>query len=215
MERLPIFPLGLVLLPRMPLPLHIFEPRYREMIARCIDESIAFGVVLHTGSTIQHTGCLARIDSVINRYDDGRLDILTVGTDRFRVHRIHEVKAYLEADIERFGDREPSGDEQQTLPALATQAMESLSRFAISSGYEVDGDLVADLTFEELSFLLATTDVFSLEERQRLLEGRSTADRIRTAADAILESSKRREMTTRIREVLGKREDEDITHLFN
>ena len=67
--RIPVFPLGLVLMPRMPLPLHIFEERYRRMIGDCLETDSPFGVLLHTGTTIQTVGCMARIESVINRYD--------------------------------------------------------------------------------------------------------------------------------------------------
>jgi Lon protease-like protein len=209
-----MFPLGLVLLPRMPLPLHIFEERYRALVGYCIDTEQPFGVLLHTGSTIQSVGCLAEIDSVINRYDDGRLDILTVGTDRFRITEMHEEKAYLEADIEVFHDEEIPPTEDAATRKLADDAVRDLSEFAREAGYQVDEELIASLTFEELSFLLATTDIFSTEERQQFIELRSTADRMKRAARALDAGRARRSMTRRIKEMLGT-EDDDISHLFN
>ena len=212
--RLPMFPLGLVLMPRMPLPLHIFEERYRLMISHCLEEEVPFGVLLHTGTTVQSVGCLASIDSVINRYDDGRLDILTVGTDRFRVAAMHEEKAYLEADVQVFHDDPIPESQHQDVAALSENAMNDLARFAEVAGYEVDTSILENLSLEELSFLLATTDVFSTEEKQQLIELRSTPDRMKRAARALDAGRERRTMAQRIREILGK-DDEDIDHLFN
>ncbi len=214
MTRLPMFPLGLVLMPRMPLPLHIFEDRYRAMIGRCLDEKLPFGVLLHTGSTVQTVGCLASIDSVINTYKDGRMDILTVGTERFRVGAMHEAKSYLEADVEVFHDETIDGDQQTRIGELAKAAIDDLIEFAHEAGYDVDVTLLEQLSYEELSFLLATTDVFSTEEKQHLIELRSTADRMQRAARAIDAGREKRSMTRRIKTMLGK-DDEDITHLFN
>ena len=212
--RLPMFPLGLVLMPRMPLPLHIFEERYRLMIRHCLAEELPFGVLLHTGTTVQSVGCLARIDSVINEYDDGRLDILTVGTERFRVTSMFEEEPFLEAEIEVFSDRQEPA-ETSTLDQLSEQAIADLSDFAQVAGYEVDTAMLENLSHEELSFLLATTDIFSTEEKQQLIELRSTAERMKRAARALDAGRERRSMTKRIREMLGNDDDEDIDHLFN
>ena len=212
--RLPMFPLGLVLMPRMPLPLHIFEDRYRLMIRHCLAEELPFGVLLHTGTTVQSVGCLARIDSVINEYDDGRLDILTVGTERFRVTSMFEEEPFLEAEIEVFSDRQEPA-ETSTLDQLSEQAIADLSDFAQVAGYEVDTAMLENLSHEELSFLLATTDIFSTEEKQQLIELRSTAERMKRAARALDAGRERRSMTKRIREMLGNDDDEDIDHLFN
>lgn len=214
MTRLPVFPLGLVLMPRMPLPLHIFEERYRMMVQHCLDQEQPFGVVLHTGTTLQSVGCLASIENVINRYDDGRLDILTVGTERFRVEAMHEEKVFLEADIEIFEDRPVSDEQASDLQKMTESAVEDLKEFAQVAGYEIDQSMLRNLSSEELSFLLSTTDVFSTEEKQQLIELRSTTDRMERAARAIHAGRERRAMTQRIQEMIGK-DNEDINHLFN
>lgn len=214
MTRVPVFPLGLVLMPRMPLPLHIFEERYQLMVQQCIEQEAPFGVVLHTGTTLQSVGCLASIENVINRYDDGRLDILTVGTERFRVEAMYEEKAFLEADIDPFADHPISDQHESELHKLTETAMEDLKEFAQVAGYEIDETMLGNLSPEELSFLLSTTDVFSTEEKQQLIELRSTTDRLERAARAIHAGRERRAMTQRIQEILGK-DDEDINHLFN
>ena len=81
---LPLFPLDVVLLPGAPFPLHIFEPRYKEMIADCLAESQPFGVVRVKDDGIANLGCTAEITSIVKKYEDGRLDILTEGRRPFR-----------------------------------------------------------------------------------------------------------------------------------
>ena len=213
--RVPLFPLGLVLMPRMPLPLHIFEQRYRAMISRCLSTEEPFGVVLHTGSTIQSVGCLAGIDSVINRYDDGRLDILTIGTERFHIRSIYEDESYLQADVDLFHDEDVTADSSEELRRLADSARRDLIDFAETAGYTVEHELLESLEPEELSFMLATTDIFSVEEKQELIELRSTSERMVRASAALDRGRQHRTMTNKIREVLGKDDDEDISHLFN
>ncbi len=214
-DRIPMFPLGLVLLPRMPLPLHIFEERYQRMIQQCIDTDTPFGVLLHTGSTVQTVGCLAQVDSVINTYDDGRMDILAVGTERFSVVQMFDEKPYLEAEVEVFHDEPTDGEDSGQIHTLAYSAVQDLEAFAEIAGYTIDREMIDNLNTEELSFLLATTDVFSTEEKQQFLELRSTAARMRRASRAIERSKERLAMSRKIREILGKSRDEDITHLFN
>src|SRR2546421_4823703 len=105
-ETLPLFPLGEVLFPGMMLPLHIFEPRYRLMIRRCVSEKIPFGVVLITrgqevgpGAEFFNVGTTARITRV-QRADDGRLYIASVGESRFRVLQTNNDQPYLQGQIE-------------------------------------------------------------------------------------------------------------------
>jgi Lon protease-like protein len=78
-ELLPLFPLAVVLLPRNTLPLHIFEERYKEMIGLVIETGEEFGVVLAAKEGIARVGCTASIEQVLQRYPDGRLDIITLG----------------------------------------------------------------------------------------------------------------------------------------
>jgi len=84
-ERIPLFPLNVVLLPGAELPLHIFEPRYREMVKTCIEEKSEFGILLSLPKGLARVGCTAEITAVVERYDDGRMDILTAGRAPFRV----------------------------------------------------------------------------------------------------------------------------------
>ena len=85
---LPLFPLNVVLFPRAPLPLHIFEDRYKQMVAAALEGEGLFGVICAEGGGAARTGCCAKIVKVVKRYDDGRMDILTVGVRRFRIARL-------------------------------------------------------------------------------------------------------------------------------
>src|SRR5450432_4457340 len=101
---LPLFPLQVVLLPGSQLPLHIFEDRYKEMIAEVLRDKIEFGVVLANERGIVNTGCTATIERVLREYPDGRLDILAVGRRRFEIERVNEERAFLRGDVDYFDD---------------------------------------------------------------------------------------------------------------
>ena len=98
--RISLFPLDLVLFPGHAVPLHIFEPRYRQMTRECIDAQTPFGVIYAHEGKLAQTGCSAMIVKVLKEYEDGRSDILAAGQNAFRLARTHDEKPYLEADVE-------------------------------------------------------------------------------------------------------------------
>jgi ATP-dependent Lon protease len=98
--RIPLFPLDIVLFPGQAVPLHIFEPRYRQMTRHCIDTQSPFGIVFEHEGNLAQTGCSAMIVKILKEYEDGRSDILTAGQNAFRLVRTHDEKLYLEADVE-------------------------------------------------------------------------------------------------------------------
>jgi len=109
MFELPLFPLETVLFPGTPIHLHIFEPRYRVMIRRCIDESRPFGVALirrgvEAGASLpepNQTGCTARIVS-LEPYEDGRMDLTALGEERFRILSLSDEQPYLTGQVEAW-----------------------------------------------------------------------------------------------------------------
>jgi Lon protease-like protein len=103
-DRIPLFPLDVVLFPGMPLPLHIFEPRYKIMIARCLSEQIVFGVLLAKEDGIVKVGCTAEIVQKLKDHPDGRMDIMTEGRSIFRLVEMLEEKEYYEGLVEYFPD---------------------------------------------------------------------------------------------------------------
>lgn len=102
--RIPLFPLDVVLFPGAALPLHIFETRYKEMIGECLNKHAVFGVVRAQREGLAVIGCTARIIRVLERYPDGRLDILCEGTERFEIESLENSRSYLQAEVDFFED---------------------------------------------------------------------------------------------------------------
>ena len=167
---LPIFPLDLVLLPGVPLPLHIFEPRYKEMIAECLEQKKPFGVVRESSEGVAEIGCTAEIMSVTKKYDDGRMDILTRGVKRFEVLEVNEDRAFLQAEITVVED-EPGKPAAQ----MVTQAVRLHAEIAKLAGAEPSGP---DEHSSNLSFLLAGSLPLDLDFKQSLLATLSEAKRL-------------------------------------
>ena len=167
-STIPLFPLGLVLMPHIPLPLHIFEERYKLMIGECLAEDREFGIVYFNATDIQTAGCTARILKVIKHYDDGRLDILTHGQRRFRIKEIYDNKVYLEARVSFFDDEELADD--SGCQDLADNGMALLKQFTSILRSQEEYDFSDVLDFKSISFLIAGCEGFSHEEKQRFLE---------------------------------------------
>jgi Lon protease-like protein len=171
---LPIFPLDLVLLPGAPLPLHIFEPRYREMIAECLERKKPFGVVRASSEGVADIGCTAEIMSVTKKYDDGRMDILTRGVERFEVIHVNNERSFLQAEISVMQD-EDEGESGKPTAQLATQAVRLHAEIAKLAGTEPSGP---DEHAGNLSFLLAGSLPLDLDFKQNLLSTLSEARRL-------------------------------------
>src|SRR6202022_2712334 len=92
-ERISLFPLNVVLLPGAILPLHIFEPRYRQMVRGCLEQKCEFGVLLALPKGIVRVGCTAEVTEVVKRYNDGRMDITTVGPSPFGIRGLGTAEA--------------------------------------------------------------------------------------------------------------------------
>jgi Lon protease-like protein len=171
---LPIFPLELVLLPGVPLPLHIFEPRYKEMIAECLEQKKPFGIVRASSEGVADIGCTAEIMSVTKKYDDGRMDILTRGVERFEVIQVNEERAFLQAEISVVQD-EDEDEPGKPLTEVVTQAVRLHAEIAKLAGAELSG---ADEHGGNLSFLLAGSLPLDLDFKQSLLSTLSEAKRL-------------------------------------
>ncbi|HYE97012.1 MAG TPA: LON peptidase substrate-binding domain-containing protein [Rubricoccaceae bacterium] len=172
-ELLPLFPLNLVLYPDEPVPLHIFEPRYREMVRYCLDEEVPFGVVYASESSHADVGCSARIRRILTRYDDGRLDLLAQGEDRFRIVEIFRDRAYLTAEVEPFGPAaEPGAVDVDARERMITQHLKLL---------EIAGEKLRPSAYEAArwaSFVVARNAGLDLEDKQRLLEMPTENERV-------------------------------------
>jgi Lon protease-like protein len=198
---IPIFPLNLVLFPQMPLPLHIFEDRYKLMINECLDSKTVFGIVLMDGDHLNPIGCTARILRVLKRYPDGRMDILTKGENRFQVEELINDKAYLEATITIFDDEiEPIGPEWR---GFAEKGINLLERLAQASSMPESSSAYQDLDMKNLSFLFSDHAGFTLSEKQRFLEMTSTFERLQKSTRGLEKILDRFRITEEIEKIIG------------
>lgn len=169
---LPLFPLNAVLVPGEKLPLHIFEERYREMIRYCRETEEPFGVVFERDDDeIVEIGCAARIDRIVTEYDDGRLDVLTEGQNRFRIVEVYRERVYLTADVEPIEEHRERV-RSETRERVITQHMKLM---------ELAGETIRPDIYEgrpRISFVLAPNAGLSLDQKQRLLEMESENERL-------------------------------------
>jgi len=166
-DRIPLFPLNVVLLPGADLPLHIFEPRYREMVTRCLEEKSEFGVLLALSKGVEHVGCTAEILEVVKRYADGRMDILTIGREPFRVVECFDENPLAEGQVDYLEDRE-----SQVNPAVQRELIELYE----TCHTLIFGDYPKNVGTEHatpISFRIAATLPMDLLWKQQILELRS------------------------------------------
>jgi Lon protease-like protein len=190
-ERFPLFPLGLVLLPGEVVPLHIFEERYKQMIGECLDEEREFGIVWLADDALKEIGCAATITRVLERFDDGRLNILVEGTTPFRLERRIGDMDYPAGDIELLDD-EPGTDEEALERARTAYA--DLVEQVTSTRPEPDS--LAELGAYGMA---ATLDIAS-SAKQALLELRSEPARLEQLEVLFAEALKRIRTTTQVAE---------------
>jgi Lon protease-like protein len=155
---LPIFPLDVVLFPGVPLPLHIFEPRYKEMIGECLAERKVFGIVRVQEEGIAQIGCTAEIIAVTKTHEDGKLDIVTEGRARFELLELNQERSFLRAEVLYVPDEpgKATGPETQKAVDLhkeilhlagAQQTLDEDSDTPLS--YQMAGSLPLDADFKQ------------------------------------------------------------------
>ena len=176
-DRIPLFPLNVVLLPGGELPLHIFEPRYREMVKNCLEQKSEFGMLLSLPKGLARMGCTAEIVKVLNRQQDGSLDILTIGGTPFRVLELFTERPLLEGRVEYLEDRDDAPN-----PTICKELIElyETCHTLIFGDYPKH---LAGAPAQKVSYAIASTLPLELAWKQQILESRSESDRqIRLAA---------------------------------
>ncbi|MGB2628585.1 MAG: LON peptidase substrate-binding domain-containing protein [Candidatus Acidiferrum sp.] len=170
-QRIPLFPLNIVLLPGEQLPLHIFEPRYRQMVRECLDEQSPFGMLLAMPNGVVRVGCTAEIIEVIKTYEDGRMDIITVGRAPFRVLELYTDQPLLHGAVDFLEeyDRVPEAKHQAQLIELY-ETCHTLLYSSLPKSLQHFPD-------EQLSYAIGSTLPLELLWKQQILELRSEADR--------------------------------------
>jgi Lon protease-like protein len=168
--KIPLFPLDTVLFPGIPLPLHIFEERYREMIAFCIAEKASFGVVRAQREGLAVIGCTAEIVRVLYEYPDGRSDVLTQGVERFEIEQLDDSRSYLQAEVDLLPDVAGSASRyvREECVALHLEALELLGAAETNLNLDLD---------KPICYVLASTIPSDLGFQQELLSLRSDVER--------------------------------------
>lgn len=185
----PLFPLGLVALPEELVPLHIFEPRYRTMINLCLETESEFGIVWSDETGAHSVGCAMEVSEVVERMDDGRLNIVTRGTRPFRVLEERHDLPYPAATVEFLEDVAEKPDEQ-----AAREAREAYAELVEeATDREMDEESLDALD----SWSMAATVDFGLEAKQGLLDLRSENARMALVARLMRAAVKRIEFVER------------------
>jgi len=174
-ERFPLFPLGLVLLPGEVVPLHIFEERYKVMIGECLEEESEFGIVWLSDDELKDTGCSARVTQLLERMEDGRMNILVQGTGPFLLQRRIDDMPYPAGDVELLDERD-DGDPDEA-------GGEARNRYADLVEQVTDSRPSEDDLAELDAYGMAATLDFDLEAKQGLLELRSERSRLERLAE--------------------------------
>lgn len=192
MSLLPLFPLDVVLFPGAPLPLHIFEPRYKEMITECLEQKKPFGMVRAKENAVAEVGCSAVILNVMKRYEDGRLDISSEGRQRFAIVELNHDRPFLQAEVTWFEDDEPApidNKEAESALQLHEQLLAVLGQ-----------DAEINPQKHPLSFQLASQLPVDLDFKQAILEMKSEAERIETLVEYYKATIPKVEKTLKARE---------------
>jgi len=192
MNELGLFPLGIVLLPTEQLPLHIFEDRYKELIGECIEDEGEFGLVYADDDGLRDLGTRATVVEVLTRFDDGRLNILVEGGERFRLTELTDGRSFstgLVVPVEDLDDpaETPAVDEALRLFGALREVTDSTVdvpdrgtpqlSFALAAKVELPAD-------EKLTLLAETSERARMEQVQELLANALlTAQRVRRAAE--------------------------------
>jgi Lon protease-like protein len=177
---LPLFPLQLVAFPGSAIPLHVFEERYKEMVGEAEAAGTEFGIVLTKDGGIVNAGCTVIVEAVLERYPDGRFDVMTRGVRRFSLVSINEEKEYLRGEVEYFDD----DDWNAPGSGLRDRALQTYERIrqALSEAGEEARQQEPDTESPLLSFQLAQS-IEDLDFQNQLLRSRSEAERLQKYID--------------------------------
>ena len=193
-ERFPLFPIGLVLLPEEVVPLHIFEERYKLMIDECLEQGSGFGILWMSDDGLREVGCTARVTQLLERMDDGRMNVLVQGAEPFRLLRRIEDLPYPAGDVELLEEE----DDAEPDAAAGSGARERYADLVerVTDARPGEGDL------EALSaYGMADTLDFALDAKQSLLELRSETSRLERLSELFSSTIERIERTEATAEV--------------
>ncbi len=194
--RIPIFPLEVVLFPGEVLPLHIFEPRYKDLVRDCRAAQQPFGVVLVSGENLVEVACTAEITEVTKTYPNGELDIVTVGRRIFRILEVIEERSYYEAVVEFLEE----GPAPKQVPSTA---LLQLFERCHQAAFETRPDRAALSRASSISYHIAGALPLDLAYKQKLLEMRDEEERRHSLEVSLARWLEQLEHTNRIRHIAG------------
>jgi Lon protease-like protein len=195
MDEIALFPLDLVLVPGEQAPLHIFEPRYRELIAECLDFGNEFGLVLEDGEGMRDVGVRCAVIEVIDRFSDGRLNVVVEAHERFQLIGLTEGRSFHTGEIETVPDQPDTPSEDEVEECLAAYA-----RVVAAAEAELDE---LDLDADSIAYQIASRVDFGTEIKQGLLELRSERERVLRLAPMLNQAAEAVERETEIRHRAG------------
>jgi Lon protease-like protein len=182
-------------MPGPPLPLHIFEERYKQMVDECLESETEFSMVLADESGTRQVGCTARIVELVQRYEDGRMVILVEGSRRFALNNVLSGKPYYVGEVEYLEDE--SGED---VTALAEECVALLER-VIEAATEGSVGIEIEPPYRNLSFAIAGRIEFDLETRQEILELPTEKERLAKVKELLAEAVERLERDKAARQV--------------
>lgn len=171
MSEIGLFPLGLVLLPTEQVPLHIFEPRYRELVGESVELDVPFGIVFADDDGLRPIGTLATVTEVVERFEDGRLNIVVEGGARFKLIELTEGREFATGRVEPVEDQDDPAD-----PDDVERVFGLFARIVELTSAEIEAP---EADTDDLSFAIASCFDFSTDIKQELLSERS--ERVRLA----------------------------------
>ena len=195
MDEIGLFPLNLVLVPGEQAPLHIFEPRYRELIGECLDFGNDFGLLLEDDEGMREVGTRCKVIEVIDRFPDGRFNVVVEATERFQLLEVTDGHTYRTAEVETLPDESDTPLEDEVEEVLAAYA-----RVVAAAEAELD-DL--DLDADSVAYQIAARIDFGTEVKQGLLELRSERERVIKLAPMLNQAAEAVEREREIRTRAG------------
>jgi Lon protease-like protein len=180
---IPLFPLNVVLMPGAPLPLHIFEDRYKQMVNECLEQESEFGMIF-----------AARIVELVERYEDGRMLILVEGSRRFRLNNVLTGKPYYMGEIDFFEE-----EAEEDVNALAEECIALLER-VVEAATEGSVGIEIEPPYRNLSFAIAGRVEFEPDTRQQILELTSERERLEKVKELLTAAAERLERERQARE---------------
>jgi Lon protease-like protein len=177
MAEIGLFPLPIVLLPSEQVPLHIFEERYKELIGECLAESRPFGVLYAQEEGVHEVGTQALVTQVLTRFDDGRLNILVEGGERFHVDELTTGRTFQTGITSPLADDDDPAD-----PETVARALELFERLREVAQSEVEAPAAES---DQLSYALAARVELEPDDKQALLEAMSERTRLERVCELL------------------------------